>query len=48
MDVNTHYNAIMGKSWPGAIKEVASPFHQKLKFLLPEGIVEVRRDHEQS
>ncbi|KAM7515729.1 hypothetical protein LguiA_005312 [Lonicera macranthoides] len=48
VDINAPYNAIMGRNWLGAIKAVASLFHQKLKFPSPKGIVEVRGSQDQA
>jgi hypothetical protein len=42
MDVETSYNAILGRAWIAAMKIVTSTNHQKLKFICPEGLVTVR------
>ena len=42
VDYDAPYNAILGRTWLGMTKAVASPFHQKLKFPCKEGVVEVR------
>jgi hypothetical protein len=42
MDVETSYNAILGREWIAAMKAVTSTIHQKLKFVCPEGVVTVR------
>jgi hypothetical protein len=42
LDVVAPYNAILGRSWIGAMKVVTSTIHQKLKYVCPEGIVTVR------
>lgn len=36
MDVNSPYNAILGRNRLGEMKAMASPFHQKLKFSSPK------------
>ena len=42
LDVVAPYNAILGRSWIGAMKVVTSTIHQKLKYVCLEGIVTVR------
>ena len=42
MDVETTYNAILGRAWIAAMNVVTSTNHQKLKFLCPAGVVTVR------
>lgn len=39
MDINSPYKVVLGRTWLGMMKEVASPYHQKLKFTSEEGIV---------
>lgn len=46
MNIDSPYNAILGRSWLGDMKAVASPFHQKLKFSSPRGVVVVKGKHE--
>lgn len=46
MNIDSPYNAILGRSWFGDMKAVASLFHQKLKFLSPKGVVVVRGKQE--
>jgi hypothetical protein len=38
------YNAILGRPWLHKMKAVPSTLHQRLRFLTPEGIMEVRGD----
>jgi hypothetical protein len=38
------YNAILGRLWLHKMKAVPSTLHQRLRFLTPEGIMEVRGD----
>lgn len=42
MNIDSPYNAILGKNWLGEIKVVTSPFHQKLKFPSRKWVVVVR------
>jgi hypothetical protein len=42
LDVHAPYNAILGRSWIGAMKAVTSTIHQRLKYVCPEGVVTVR------
>jgi hypothetical protein len=42
MDIDTAYNAILGRAWIAAMNVVTSTNHQKLKFLCPAGVVTVR------
>lgn len=42
MNIDSPYNAILGRGWLGKMKIVASPYHQKLKFPLKEGIYVIR------
>jgi hypothetical protein len=42
MDVETSYNALLGREWIAAMRAVTSTNHQKLKFICPEGLVTVR------
>ena len=42
MDMDSTYNAILGRGWLTQMKAVAAPMHQKLKFPSKEGIVVVR------
>ena len=46
MNIDSPYNVILGRNWLGVMKPVASPFHQKLKFLSPKGVVVVRVEQE--
>ena len=46
MNIDSPYNAILGRGWLGRMKVVASPLHQKLKFPSKEGIVVVRGKQE--
>ena len=46
MDTDPPYNAIIGRTWLGMMKAVASPYHQKLKLQSKEGIVVVRGKQE--
>ena len=41
MNIDSPYNAILGRNWLGEIKVVYSPFHQKLKFPSSKGVVVV-------
>lgn len=43
INVDSPYSAILGRNWLGEMKPVASPFYQKLKFLLPKEVVVVMR-----
>jgi len=42
MDVETTYNAILGRAWIAAMNVVTYTNHQKLKFLCPAGVVTVQ------
>lgn len=42
MNIESSYNSILGRNWLGEMKVVASPFHWKLKFLSPKGVIVVR------
>lgn len=42
IDIDAQYNAILGRNWLGAMRAVASLYHQKLKFPSSNGVVEVR------
>ena len=44
VDVDSPYNALIGRPWLDYILGVASTFHQSLKFPLPSGIGEIRGD----
>lgn len=46
MNIHSPYNAILRRNWLGEIKAVAFPFHQKLKFTSPKGIIVVRDKQE--
>ena len=46
MNIDSSYNAILGRGWLGRVKAVATPLHQKLKFLSKEGIVVIRGKQE--
>lgn len=46
MNIDLIYNAILGRGWLGKMKAVTSPYHQKLKFPLKEGIMVVRGKQE--
>ena len=39
MNIDSPYNAILGRGWLGRMKAIASPLHQKLKFPSKERIV---------
>lgn len=39
MNIDSTYNVILGRGCLGKMKDVASPYHQKLKFPSKEGIV---------
>ena len=42
MNIDSPYNAILGRGWLGKMKAIASPYHQKLKFPSKEVIVVVK------
>ncbi|XP_077232665.1 uncharacterized protein LOC143870036 [Tasmannia lanceolata] len=42
------YNAILGRPGQNLIRAVASAYHQKMKFITPNGVGEVRGDQPQS
>ena len=42
MNIDSPYNALLGRNWLGEMRAVASPFHQKLKFPSPKGVVVIR------
>ena len=42
MNIDSPYNALLGRNWLGEMIAVASPFHQKLKFPSPNGVVVIR------
>ncbi|XP_026437826.1 uncharacterized protein LOC113336048 [Papaver somniferum] len=42
VDVESPYNALMGRPWIHAIKGFASTYHQLLRFPMPSGIGEIR------
>lgn len=44
VDVPSPYNAIMGRTWFHRMKAVPSSYHQKIRFLTPRGIMEIRAD----
>ncbi|KAM7502432.1 hypothetical protein LguiB_001336 [Lonicera macranthoides] len=46
MNVESPYNALLGRNWLGEMRAVASPFHQKLKFPTPKGVCVVRGKQE--
>lgn len=44
VDVSSLYNAIMGRIWLHLMKSIPSSYHQLIKFLIPEGVGEIRGD----
>ncbi|XP_077232043.1 uncharacterized protein LOC143865824 [Tasmannia lanceolata] len=48
MRATSFYNAILGRPDQNLIGAVASPYHQKMKFIIPNGMGEVRGDQPQS
>ncbi|XP_026415842.1 trichohyalin-like [Papaver somniferum] len=44
VDVDSPYNALIGKPWIHGIKGVASTYHQAIWFPMPNGIGEIRGD----
>ncbi|XP_026420300.1 uncharacterized protein LOC113316303 [Papaver somniferum] len=44
VDVLSPYTAIVGRSWVYGIKEVASTYHQRLRFPTPDGVAEIIGD----
>ena len=46
MDMDSPYNAILGRGWLTQMKAIASPMHQKLKFPSKTGVVVVRGKQE--
>ncbi|XP_026420466.1 uncharacterized protein LOC113316518 [Papaver somniferum] len=42
VDVESSYNALMGRPWIHRIKGVASTYHQAIRFPMPSGIGEIR------
>lgn len=46
MNINSPSNGILGRNWLRQMKAMASPFHQKIKFSFPEGVVVVRGKQE--
>lgn len=46
MNIDSPYNAIMGRNWLSEIKAVVSLFHQKVKFSTPKGVCVMTEKHE--
>ncbi|XP_070035047.1 uncharacterized protein [Nicotiana tomentosiformis] len=44
VDGNMGYNIILGRPWLHEMRAVPSTYHQLLKFLMPEGIKQIRGD----
>ena len=40
----SQYNAILGRPWLHKIRAIPSTLHQKLRFPMPEGIMEIKGD----
>ncbi|XP_026429338.1 uncharacterized protein LOC113325357 [Papaver somniferum] len=44
IDVDSPYNALIGRPWIHGIKGIASTYHQAIRFPMPSGIGEIRGD----
>ncbi|XP_026452113.1 uncharacterized protein LOC113352517 [Papaver somniferum] len=44
VDATSPYNSIIGRRWVHKLKGLAATYHQYLRFLTPEGVMEIKGD----
>ena len=44
VDIDSPYQAILGRGWLHAMKAVPSTYHQKLKYVTERGVMEIHGD----
>lgn len=44
VDIDSPYQAILGRGWLHAMKAVSSTYHQKLKYVTEQGVMEIHDD----